>query len=76
MKQQLTEAEIKKMQNICFSNPLKACAIAQLIADTCQIVSCTTYSKIAGKSKRTINYQADKLIGVTIENRRYISINQ
>ena len=76
MEQQLTDKEIEKLQNLCFSNPAKACAVAQVIMDTLQIVSCSTYASIAGKAKRTINYQADKLIGVEIDERKYISINQ
>lgn len=76
MKQQLTEEEIEKIQNVCFSNPVKSCAIAQLIIDTCQVVSCATFAKVKNKSKRTINYCSQNLAGVEIEGRKYISINQ
>jgi len=76
MTQQLTMEEIEKLRNICFLNPAKGCVIAQEIIDTCQIVSCSTYSELTGKSKRTINYKADKLIGVEIEGRKFISVNQ
>lgn len=76
MKQELTQVEIKKLQNICFSNPAKACAVAQIIIDACQMVSCSTFSNLTGKAKRTINYQADKLIGVNIDGRKYISFPQ
>lgn len=76
MPEQLTTLEIEKIQNVCFSNPSRACAIAQLIIDTCQIVSCSVYSDLKGKSKRTINYQARKLVGIKIEERKFISLVQ
>lgn len=76
MQKQLTVTEISKIQNLCFSNPIKSCAIAQLIVDTCQIVSCTTFADVKEKSRRTINYKAESLVGLKIENRYYISINQ
>ena len=72
----LTDVEIKKIRKLCFNNPVKSCAIAQLIIDTCGIVSCKTLAEYKKKSIRTIQYQADKLNGVTIENRKFISINQ
>lgn len=76
MNKHLTNIEIEKLQNICFSNPKKACAVAQLIIDTCQVISCSTFANIRGKNKRTINYQACKLTGVEIEGRKFISLNQ
>lgn len=76
MKEQLTDAEIKKIQNMCFHNPVKACAIAQTIIDVCQIISCASFSKLTGKSKRTINYQAENLIGIKIEDRKYLIFPQ
>ncbi|ANS04892.1 hypothetical protein [uncultured Mediterranean phage] len=76
MRQQLTQAEIEKLQSLCFSNPAKACAVAQLIVNTCQVVSCSTYSGLKGKSKRTINYQSDKLTGIKIDGRNFVSVNQ
>jgi len=76
MKQQLTDKEIEKIKNMCFTDPSKSCAIAQLIIDYCQVVSCSTFSGLTGKSKRTINYQAKNLIGIKVEDRKYISVNQ
>ena len=76
MKQQLTTYEIEKLKSICFSNPAKACAIAQQIIDTCQIISCSTFSNLSGKAKRTINYKAEKMIGIKIEERKFPSYIQ
>lgn len=76
MKEQLTDKEIKKIQSMCFQNPAKSCAIAQTIVDACQIVSCSAFSELTGKSKRTINYQADKLIGIKVDGRKYIAFPQ
>lgn len=76
MNQILTYDEIKKIQNMCFSNPTKSCAIAQIIIDTCQIISCKTFSEIKRKKKRATLYKADKLTGITIENRKFLSLNQ
>ena len=75
MNQNLTDKEIDKIQKLCFENPAKACAFAQTIIDTCQVVSCSTYSKLKGKSKRTIQYQSGNFAGLTIENRKFLSIN-
>ena len=75
MKQQLTTDEIRKIQNLCFENPAKSCAIAQIILDTCQVVSCSTYAQIIGKSKRTVQYQANDMTGVSIYGRKFLSIN-
>lgn len=74
MKQALTNKEIEKIQNVCFSNPERACAIAQIIIDTCQVVKCSTYAEVKGKSKRTVLYQKEKLAGIKIENQKFISI--
>lgn len=76
MKQELTNKEIKKIQNLCFDNSAKSCAIAQLILDTCQVVSVKTYSELKGKHRNTILQQKEKLTGVEIENRKFISLNQ
>jgi len=75
MNQKLTPAEIEKIQNICFENPAKACAIAQVIINTCQIVSCATYARLKEKKKRTVLYQSSKLLGVLIEGRKFLSLN-
>jgi len=75
MNQKLTPAEIEKIQNICFENPAKACAIAQVIINTCQIVSCFTYARLKEKKKRTVLYQSSKLLGVLIEGRKFLSLN-
>lgn len=74
--QYLTDVEIEEVREFCFSNPAKACALAQEIINTCQVVSCKTYAEINGKSKRTILYDADNLNGVIIDNRKFISICQ
>jgi len=76
MNKKLTSKEIERLQDLCFANPEKACVIAQTIINACQIVSCSTFSNLTGKSPRTINYQADKLNGVKIEDRKYISFPQ
>ena len=75
MNQKLTQSEINKIQNLCFENPARACAIAQTIIETCQIVSCSTYAKLKNKSKRTIQYQSGNMTGLTIENRKFVSFN-
>jgi hypothetical protein len=36
MSQKLTENEISKTRELCFSNPVKACEVAQTIIDTCR----------------------------------------
>ena len=72
MNQKLTPQEINKIQNLCFENPAKACAIAQIIIDTCQVASCSTVASIKRKSKRTIQYQAKRITGIKIENRKFI----
>lgn len=72
----LTEDEIKRTRELCFNNPIKACAIAQEIINTCGIISCNTFSKLKDKSTRTIQYQAKNMIGVKIENRKFVSLNQ
>jgi hypothetical protein len=74
MNQKLIQSEITKIQNLCFQNPAKACAIAQTIIDTCQIVSCSTYAKLTGKGKRTVLYQSPKMTGVNIEERKFVSL--
>ncbi len=76
MNQILTDTEIEKTRNLCFENPIKACAITQIIVDTCQIISCNTFAELKGKSTRTIQYQSNKYIGIKIENRKFISLNQ
>ncbi len=76
MNKQLTEKEIKRIQSMCFQNRAKSCAIAQTIIDACQMISCSTYAELTGKSNRTINYQADKLIGIKIDGRKYIAFPQ
>ena len=72
----LTKIEIQKTQQLCFVNPAKACAIAQIITDTCGLVSCATFAQIKCKSPRTIQYQAENFTGIEIEGRKFISINQ
>lgn len=76
MNEQLTEKEIEKIQKMCFQNPVKSCAIAQEIINACQMVSCSTFSDLTGKAKRTINYQAKKLNGVKIDGRKYLVFPQ
>lgn len=76
MKQQLTQKEIERTQRLCFSNPAKACAVAQAIIDTCQIISCATYAKVEKMSPRTIQYKAKKMIGISVEDRTFVSIVQ
>jgi len=51
MSELLTSEEIRRIQELCFRNPVKACAIAQVVADTCQLVSCATFAAAKGKSK-------------------------
>ena len=74
MNQKLTRAEIEKIQNMCFENPQKACAIAQVIINTCQIVSCSTYARLKEKKKRTVLYQSQEITGISIEDRRVLSL--
>lgn len=76
MNKQLTDIEKEKIRNLCFANPAKACAFAQEIIDTCQVMSCATYASVKGKAPRTVQYQAGKLTGINIEQRRYIALNQ
>lgn len=76
MKQSLTKQETNKIQQMCFDDPSKMCAIAQLIIDVCQVVSVTTYSELKGKHRNTIIQQKNKLTGLKIEQRKYISLNQ
>lgn len=76
MSQQITDKEIEKIRSACFENPSKMCAVAQIIVDTCQIVSAKTLSEIKGKHRNTILQQKDNLAGITIENRKFISLNQ
>jgi hypothetical protein len=74
MKQQLTPTEIRKIQNICFQNPVRACTVAQVILDTCQVVSCSTYARLHKKSKRTVLYQSKHMTGVNVEDRKFIAL--
>lgn len=76
MNKELTNEEISKAQNLCFENPVKSLAVAQLILDTCQVMSCSTYAKMKNKSKRTIQYRAGKMSGIVIEERKFISLIQ
>lgn len=76
MSNALTSTEIRKIRELCFNNPKKACASAQEIIDTCQVVSCSTFAGFKKKSKRTIHYKANNLTGINIEERRFLSINQ
>lgn len=76
MNKELTEKEKENIRNICFTNPAKACAIAQEIINTCQVVSCATFASVNSKAPRTVQYQAKKLTGLDLPDRRYISINQ
>lgn len=76
MNKQLTAEETEKIRKLCFANPAKACAVAQEIIDTCQVVSCATYAGIVGRSTRTIQTQATKLVGIELPDRNYISVNQ
>ena len=76
MNKELTNEEIRKIQNLCFENPVKSLAVTQLILDTCQVMSCSTYAKMKNKSKRTIQYRADKMSGIVIEERKFVSLIQ
>ena len=73
---ELTQKEIEKIRYMCFSNPAKSCAIVQEIIDTCQIVSCSEYSKAKEKSKRTVLYGSGKMIGFNLDGRRFVSFMQ
>lgn len=73
---ELTQIEIDKTMKLCFDNPIKACAIAQIIIDTVGVVNCSTYALLKGKSKRSVQYNVDNLNGVNIENRKFPAINQ
>ena len=75
-KQTLTDKEIREIKELCFSNPVKACATAQIILDTCQVISCAEYARVTGKSKRHIQYIAESLLGINIEKRKFISLIQ
>ena len=76
MNQRLTESEIRKIRDKCFENSSKMCAVAQIIIDTCQIVSVKQYSKLKGKHRNTILKQKDKMIGIEIEGRKFVSFVQ
>jgi hypothetical protein len=76
MNKELKQKEIKRIQQLCFNSPAKACAVAQLIIDTCQVLSSTTFAAAKGKSPRTIQYNLHKLTGIQIENRKFVSLNQ
>ena len=76
MNETLTQTEINKIRNKCFENPAKMCAVAQEIIDTCQIITIATYAKNGNKHRNTILQQKEKLTGIEIENRKYISLNQ
>jgi hypothetical protein len=76
MNQTLTQAEKRKIQQLCFSNPSKSCAIVQEFIDALQLVGCNTFAELTGKSKRTINYQSEKLTGIKVEGRKYIVFPQ
>lgn len=76
MNKELSEHEIKKIRELCFTNPLKCCAIAQEIVDTCGVVSCATFAQVKGRGKRAVQYQSEKLVGIKIEDRKFIAINQ
>ena len=75
-KQTLTDKEIREIKELCFSNPVKACAKAQIIIDTLQVKSCPTYAEITEKSPRHIQYIAESLLGINIEKRKFISLIQ
>ena len=76
MNQQLTKKEIEKIQNSCFDNPAKMCAVAQVIVDTCQVVSVNTFADLNGKHRNTILGQKDRLTGITVDGRKFISVVQ
>jgi len=72
----MSQAMTEKVMELCFTNPVQACALAQAIIDTCQVMSCATYASLKGKSKRAVLYSAQKLTGVEIEGRKFVSFNQ
>ena len=76
MNQQLTLKEISKIKNACFKDTSKMCAIAQVIIDTCQIVSANTFADLNGKHRNTILGQKDRLTGVVVDGRKFISVTQ
>ena len=76
MNQQLTEKEISKIKNACFKNTPKMCAVAQVIIDTCQVVSVNTFADLNGKHRNTILGQKDRLTGVVVDGRKFISVTQ
>jgi len=73
---QLTQEEKDKILDLVFSNPSKSCTIAQCFLDSLQVVSLSEYAKLHNKSKRTIQYRSEKLEGVTIGSRRFVSFIQ
>ena len=76
MTEQFTSNEIQKIQSLCFNNPAKACAVAQLIINTLGLVSCKGYADYKKKAIRTIQYQVNRLTGIILDGRKFISINQ
>jgi hypothetical protein len=80
-KQQKQEAQFA-LHNVSISSLVeksiieKACALAQVVIDTCQVISCSSYAALEGKSKRTILYQAPTMTGLEIDNRKFISLVQ
>ena len=76
MNEILTQQQKTKIRQACFDNPLKMCAIAQVIIDTCQIVSTSTYAELKSKHRNSVLHQKEKLIGIEIENRKFISYIQ
>ena len=76
MNQQLTEKEISRIKDSCFKNTSKMCAVAQVIVDTCQVVSVNTFADLNGKHRNTILGQKDRLTGITVDGRKFISVVQ
>lgn len=76
MDKHLSDTEKEKIFKLCLENPDKACAIAQEIIDSCQLMSCRTYAVLKDKSPRTVQYKAEKLRGISIEKRRFVSLIQ
>lgn len=75
MNEIVSEKEKNKILELCISDPERACAIVQEFIDYLQIVPVSIYASAKGKSKRTILYQAKRITGFTILDRRFLSLN-
>jgi hypothetical protein len=76
LKTMLSQKEKNKIIELCINNPQKSCAIVQTFIDSLQLMPCSTFAELKGKSKRTILYQSDKLTGISIDNRKFLTLIQ